>query len=444
MNKKSTIKTIITLLGLGFIAKLLSTIARILMTRELGVDGMGLYQLATPCMLLVITLAQFGLPTAIATLVSRHRNKAKLIFSSGLIIAFIIAMLMMILVIILAPTIAIIILKNNDLLLTIYALALLIPLVSLSAIIKGFFLGLNEIELTSTSTIMEEVGRIIFIICFLNFFVSKGANYGSFGAMLGVCVGEIFQTLYMVIFNDKKLYNRINELISIKKSERIQETKSIVRLSLPLTLSRLVGSVTYFVESIIVANLMLKYGMTTLEITHDYGILSGYVMPMLLMPGFFATSFANYLLPKLSSAIGKNRIKEAKNIFKKTTLLSGITGLFFSTIFFFFGDKIMFILYGTSEGYNLVRFFAFPFMIFYIEAPIVAAMHALDLTNKAFYATVISSIVRIGLLLVLAKKLHISAIGVSTIVAVFVDVAINGFFVIDRLFFHNEKIVLKS
>ncbi len=442
MNKKSTIKTIITLLGLGFIAKLLSTVARILMTRELGVDGMGLYQLATPCMLLVITIAQFGLPTAMATLVSRHRNKAKLIFGSGLTIAFIIAMLMMILVIILAPTIANVILKNNDLLLTIYALALLIPLVSLSAIIKGFFLGLNEIELTST--IMEEVGRIIFIICFLNLFVSKGANYGSFGAMLGVCVGEIFQTLYMVIFNDKKLYNRINELISIKKSERIQETKSIVRLSLPLTLSRLVGSITYFVESIIVANLMLKYGMTTLEITHDYGILSGYVMPMLLMPGFFATSFANYLLPKLSSSIGKNRIKEAKNIFKKIGLLSGITGLFFSTIFFFFGDKIMFILYGTSEGYNLVKLFAFPFMIFYIEAPIVAAMHALDLTNKAFYATVISSITRIGLLLVLAKELHISAIGVSTIVAVFVDVAINGFFVIDRLFFHNEKIILKS
>lgn len=134
MNKKSTIKTIITLLGLGFIAKLLSTVARILMTRELGVDGMGLYQLATPCMLLVITIAQFGLPTAMATLVSRHRNKAKLIFGSGLTIAFIIAMLMMILVIILAPTIANVILKNNDLLLTIYALALLIPLVSLSAL----------------------------------------------------------------------------------------------------------------------------------------------------------------------------------------------------------------------------------------------------------------------------------------------------------------------
>ena len=192
---------------------------------------------------------------------------------------------------------------------------------SLSAIIKGFFLGLNEIELTSTSTIMEEVGRIIFIICFLNFFVDKGANYGSFGAMIGVCVGEIFQTLYMVIFNDKKLYLRVNELLAFEKEDCLYESKNIVRLSLPLTLSRLVGSTTYFVESIIVSNLLLKYGMTTLEITHDYGILSGYVMPMLLMPGFFATAFANYLLPKLSTFISKKKFKSAQKLFKKLLLV---------------------------------------------------------------------------------------------------------------------------
>ncbi len=444
MNKKSTIKTIITILGLGFIAKLLSTIARILMTRELGVTGMGLYQLATPCMLLVITLAQFGLPTAMATLVSRHKEKAKLLLSTGLVMAFFIAIIMMILVTLLAPVIANSILKNDDLTLTIYALALLIPLVSLSAIIKGFFLGLNEIELTSTSTIMEEVGRIIFIICFLNFFVDKGANYGSFGAMIGVCVGEIFQTLYMVIFNDKKLYLRVNELLAFEKEDCLYESKNIVRLSLPLTLSRLVGSTTYFVESIIVSNLLLKYGMTTLEITHDYGILSGYVMPMLLMPGFFATAFANYLLPKLSTFISKKKFKSAQKLFKKVLLVSGLTGLFFSLVFFFFGDKIMFILYGTSEGFKLVKYFAFPFLLFYIEAPIVTAMHALDLTSKAFYATVISCIMRILLLIVLAGKMHVTAIGVGTIAAVFIDIAMNGFFVIDRLFFHNEKIILKS
>lgn len=442
MKKKSAIKTIITLLELGFVAKLLSTIARILMTREMGVDAMGLYQLANPCMLLVITISQFGLPTAMATLVSRHPNKAKKLLISGLFIAFIIAVLMMILTIALAPTISNNVLKNPNITLTLYALALLIPLVSLSAIIKGFFLGLNEIELTSTSTICEEVGRVLFIIFFLHYFVENGPSYASFGAMLGVCIGEIFQTLYMVLFNDKKLFLRLNEIASLRSKGNLSETKNIVKLSLPLTLSRLIGSITYFLESIIITNLMLKYGASINQITHDYGILSGYVMPLLLMPGFFATAFGNYLLPNMSKDIGTNHIISAQKKFKKITLFSLLTGIFFTIIFMVFGDKIMLILYGSDEGFELIRILAVPFIIYYIEAPIVSSMHALNLTTKAFYATTISCIVRIILLLVLTRPLQITAVAVATIFAVFIDVIINGYFVIDRLFFHNQKIVL--
>jgi len=442
MKKKSTLKTIITLLELGFVAKLLSTIARILMTREMGVDAMGLYQLANPCMLLVITISQFGLPTAMATLVSRHPSKAKKYLISGLSISFIIATLMMVLVILIAPFLADQVLKNPDIRLTIYGLALLIPLVSLSAIIKGFFLGLNQVELTSTSTIMEEVGRILFIIFFLGYFTKISDGYAAFGAILGVCIGEIFQTLYMVVFNEQKLYLRLNEIARIRVRERFVESRAIIKLSLPLTLSRLIGSLTYFLESIIISNLMLKYGFSIQVVTHDYGVLSGYVMPLLLMPGFFATAFSNYLLPNMSKNIGQKDFKSAKKKFKRITAFSLLTGLIFTVIFFFFGDKIMMLLYGSDEGFELVRLLAFPFIIYYVEAPIVAAMHALNLTTKAFYATTISCIIRIVLLLVLTKNFHVSAVAISTIIAVFIDVIINGYFVIDRLFFHNKKVVL--
>lgn len=442
MKKKKSINTIFALLSLGFIAKILSMCARILTTRKIGVDAMGLYQLATPCMLLVITLSQFGLPTAMATLVSRHLKKAKVLLISGLSISFVIAIVMMALTIIFSPFVANNILKNPNILPTLYALALLIPLVCLSAIIKGFFLGLNEIELTSTSTVMEEVGRILFIVFFLDYFASISPAYGSFGAMIGVCVGEIFQSLYMIFFNNRRLYLRVNEFSKIKLRTRYEEGKSIIKISLPLTLSRLIGSITYFLESIIITNLMLKYGYDINVITHDYGILSGYVMPLLLMPGFFASAYANYLLPNLSKSVGQRNYSLAKKKFKKVTIISLITGTFFSLVFFIFPKELMKLLYNTTEGYELVRLLALPFIIYYIESPIIASMHALNLTTKAFYSTVISSIIRILILVLLTQKFAISTVAIATLVSVFVDVIINGYFVIDRLFFHNEKIVL--
>lgn len=442
MNKKNAFSTITTLLSLGLVAKLLSTIARILVTRTIGIDAMGLYQLATPCMLLVITLAQFGLPTAMATLVSRNQKKAKNILISGLSIAFIISLIMMILTILLAKRIAIHVLKNPNIELTLYGLALLIPLVSLSAIIKGFFLGLNEIELTSTSTIMEEVGRILFIIIFLESFASHGPTYGSFGAIIGVCIGEIFQSLYMIFFNNRRLYLRVNEIVRVKPNIRFQESKSIIKLSIPLTLSRLIGSITYFLESIIISNLMLKYGHSIEEITHSYGLISGYVMPLLLMPGFFAISFANYLLPNMSKNIGEGNINGAKHKFKKMLIISSSTGLFFALIFFFFPQTLMNILYETNEGYEYVKFLAFPFIIYYVEAPIAASMHALNLTTKAFYSTTISCVIRLLILLIFTKTLGINALILGTMASVFIDVLLNSIYVIDRLFFHHKKILV--
>ena len=44
MNKNRSLNTILTLLCLGFVAKILSTLARVLTTRTIGIDAMGLYQ----------------------------------------------------------------------------------------------------------------------------------------------------------------------------------------------------------------------------------------------------------------------------------------------------------------------------------------------------------------------------------------------------------------
>ena len=127
--------------------------------------------------------------------------------------------------------------------------------------------------------------------------------------------------------------------------------------------------------------------------------------------------------------------------FASSIISSGKVGIFFSLVFFIFGDRLMLILYGTDEGFELVKILAFPFVIYYIEAPIAAAMHALNLTTKAFYATTISCIIRIIILLVFTKTLQVNSVALATIVSVLIDVVINGFFVFDRLFFHNEKII---
>lgn len=441
MKKKYLIKTLIILVVLGFLAKFLSMIARILMTRIIGVEGMGLFSLANPCMLLVINLAQLGLPTAIATKVAKEPQNSKKIFVSGLSISVVVSIILMISTYFLTPFLAVQILKNDRLTMTFYALALLIPLVSLSALIKGYFIGQNEMKLTSLSTVMEEVGRIFFILIFLDYFASKSPEYASFGAMLGVCVGEIFQSLYLIFFNERHLYRRINEILSIKRLQIIEKSHEILSISIPITLSRLIGSITYFFEPIILTNMMIKYSFTTQEITYGYGILNGYVMPLLLMPGFFTVAFSNFLLPNLSRLIANNRIIEARKTFFKVMLLSLGIGITMAITFTFFSKPLMMILYGMSEGHNYVSLLSFPFIVYYFESPLISAMHALDLTKKAFILTLISCIIRLISLTLLIKHFNVLAVCISTLISVYFIVICELYLVLRKLFFNNKQTI---
>ena len=81
-------------------------------------------------------------------------------------IALVLNLLFMIGIIFLSPFIARIILKNPDTQLSIIALALLVPLISLGGLIKGYYTGIGKVEVTAYSQISEEIARILFILLF--------------------------------------------------------------------------------------------------------------------------------------------------------------------------------------------------------------------------------------------------------------------------------------
>ena len=67
MNNRFIKSTFILMIG-SLITKLLGFIIRIAFTRIIGSDGINLYSLIMPTYLLLITIAQLGLPIAISSI----------------------------------------------------------------------------------------------------------------------------------------------------------------------------------------------------------------------------------------------------------------------------------------------------------------------------------------------------------------------------------------
>ena len=74
MKKSKFIKSTIILIIGGMITKLTIMVIKIVMTRLIGVEGMGIYMLISPTFMLLIGLAQFGFPIAISKLVSENKK----------------------------------------------------------------------------------------------------------------------------------------------------------------------------------------------------------------------------------------------------------------------------------------------------------------------------------------------------------------------------------
>ena len=76
MKEKFIKSTIILIIG-GLLTKILGMVIRIVTTRIIGLEGIGLYMLVMPTYGLFITIATLSLPIAISKLVSENTRNNK-------------------------------------------------------------------------------------------------------------------------------------------------------------------------------------------------------------------------------------------------------------------------------------------------------------------------------------------------------------------------------
>ena len=76
------------------------------------------------------------------------------------------------------------------------------------------------------------------------------------------------------------------------------------------------------------------------------------------------------------------------------------------------------LLYGKVIGLKYVKILAFPCIIYYLEAPINTAMHALSLDKEAFKTTFISCLIRILLMILFIPYFNIIGIEYAMIISV--------------------------
>lgn len=396
--KNTFIKSTIILIIGGFITKVLGMLIKIITTRMIGSNGYGLYALIMPTMMLLISISQLGLPTALNVLIAKNKNTKRLITAS-LIISLTIDLLIMIFLICSAKYISTTLLHEKRVYYGLISIGLILPFISISNMLRSYFFAKERMLPHVITNVLEDVIKLIAIFIFLPFFISKGIESAIAFIVLTNILSELTSIIGFIILIPKFKYKKKE----IKPTK--QDVKSLLNIALPTTGSRIVGSIGYFLEPIIITYVLYKVGFDNNYIVKEYGIINGYVLPLILLPSFFTNALSQALIPNVSKNYSKGKYDLVERKIKQAIICSLLIGIPCTIIFTLIPEIPLKIIYNTTEGIDYIKFLAPVCILHYIQAPISSSLQAMNKAKISLKGTIYGTIIRTILLFILSFKL---------------------------------------
>ena len=387
MKNKFIKSTIILIIG-GIITKVLSLIIKIVLTRSITTEALGQYMLLTPTLILIINLSQAGFPKAISKLIGEEQTNNKKVVLSILPIQVINTVFLMILIFVFAKTLSYKLLNNRNLYLGIISMALVVPFTSITSMINGYFLGKSNTLPIILSNTVELLIKLFIYLFYLPIIKNKSISYIICFLIITNVISEMISILILLIFLPKKIDIRKRDFIP-----KINYLRRSFSISIPTTTSRLIGSIGFFLEPIILTNILTNAGYSTKYISYNYGVITGYVIPLILLPSFFTIAISDALLPNISNDYSKGNIKKVKYKLKLSILFSIIIGVIFTTIFIAMPEVLLKTIYHTNKGTTFLKVLAPIFFLQYLTSPLEATLDAIGKSKINMLSMTISTII---------------------------------------------------
>ena len=277
-------------------------------------------------------------------------------------------------------------------------MGIVLPFISISSILRGYFFGKQRMLPHVITNIVEDIVRLISIVLFVPFCLSKGIEFAVAFLILSNVFSELSSIIIFLILLPKKIY-----------------IKDILDISLPSTGSRLIGNIGSFFEPIILTFVLLKVGYSNEFIVNEYGILNGFVMPLILLPSFFTMAISQALLPVVSKGYSNNNKRYVSKKIKQAIFFSLLIGIPCTLIFIFIPDIPLKLIYDTNLGIPYIRVLSIVCLLHYIQAPLTSSLQAMGLARCAMRGTLIGMILRtITLFLLSFLKIGLWGLVIST------------------------------
>ena len=306
--KNTVYKNASVVTGLSVAERGLGFLYRIVLSRLIGAEGLGLYQVALSLFSLFLTIGTGGLPITLSRILTKskaehHARDGESATAAGFCLALILTLPAAVFLLLFGERLHFLFSDHRTF--RVFRILLLgLSLSAVYAVIRGYFWSEKEFLLPSILEIAEESVMVIVGVLILPRIDSPAM--GAERAAWAVVISYLFSfTASLVCF-----FVKGGKLSSPKK-----QLKPLFTATMPITSVRASGSLVNSAVAVLLPLMLVRSGMTNSEATALFGIVSGMVLPLLFVPSTLIGSLSLVLVPELAEDYYKhNEERLLKNV----------------------------------------------------------------------------------------------------------------------------------
>lgn len=294
------------------VVKVIGSLNWVILSRIMGGEGIGLYQLGFPIYLMAITISSAGIPVAISIITAEKLAKddylgAKRVFNVSLRLLFVSGLVF---------SLALFFgagwlidhhwIRDARAYYSIIALAPAVFFVTFLASFRGYLQGWQIMTPTAVSEVTEQFMRVVTMIFFAQYFMPYGLAYAAGGASMGAGVGAFCGLLVLCWFYARLKKRFAAEMARQDTGAAVESASSIIKrliyLALPVSLSSIMLPIVANLDMLIVPQRLEVAGYTVSQATELFGYLTGMAVPLVNLATILTASMTISLVPAIAES----------------------------------------------------------------------------------------------------------------------------------------------
>lgn len=162
------------LTGSGLACRVLGFFYRIFLSRTIGAEGLGLYNMIHPIFGVCFALCAGSIQTALSQLIASNAARGRKIFQAGLSISLCMSLTLAILICRYADVLATYVLMEPQCAPYLPLMGISVPFAALHACINGYYYGMQRSRVPAFSQIAEQVIRMALVFFLADTWIASG------------------------------------------------------------------------------------------------------------------------------------------------------------------------------------------------------------------------------------------------------------------------------